>query len=82
MSVISSITEKKDFFKFVFTDCIDEYPKNYKCKKTIPCSRLAKQKKCTKTIKAALPTKCEKKVRGWELKRRVNVYCKKSCKSC
>ena len=60
--------------------CVDTYPRKYRCKTSVPCSRL--RRKCNKTLKQALSKKCEKKLSKADLRKKVKVYCKKTCNSC
>ena len=66
---------------FIPIGCPDNYPRKMStsCKRTYSCTNLARQKKCLKTFKSVLPSKCEKKVLSSDLKKRVNQYCLKSC---
>jgi|ERR1712126_278535 len=62
------------------TCCVDTYPRKYRCKTSVPCSRL--KRKCNKTLKQALSNKCEKKLSKADLRKKVKAYCKKTCNSC
>merc|ERR1712001_77127 len=61
---------------------VDKYPKNYKCKSTHTCAKLAVRKGCNKKFSQVIPKWCNNKLAAKDKKAVVKHYCKRACKNC
>ena len=61
---------------------VDKYPKNYKCKSTHTCAKLAVRKGCNKRFSQVIPKWCNNKLAAKDKKAVVKNYCKRACKNC
>ena len=61
---------------------VDKYPKNYKCKSTHTCAKLAVRKGCNKRFSQVIPKWCNNKLAAKDKRAVVKNYCKRACKNC
>jgi hypothetical protein len=61
---------------------VDKYPKNYKCRSTHTCAKLAVRKGCNKKFAQVVPRWCNLKLAVKDRRAVVKNYCKRSCKNC